>query len=313
MKRIPLGLSGVEVSALCLGAMYFGTRQDEPVSFRLLDQYLDAGGDFIDTANIYSHWVPGFAGGESESLLGRWIQQRGNRSKVFLATKVGFDYDHVPRGASAKLIEQECEKSLRRLGIETIDLYYIHKDDRGTPLQETLGALERLVQSGKVRYIGASNFTAWRLEEARWISQQNGWSEFCCLQQRHTYLRPRPGTTFDPQAAINDDLLDYGRSRPLTLLAYSALLSGAYTRSDRAIGDPYRGPDSDARLAALRQVAQHKQVTPNQVVLAWMLHSSPRILPLIAASTPQQLEENIGALEVRLSAEDMAVLDQAGS
>lgn len=312
MKKIPLGLTGVEVSALCLGAMYFGTRQDEPVSFRLLDQYMDAGGNFIDTANIYSHWVPGFAGGESETLLGRWFRQRGNRGRVFVATKVGFNYGDVPRGATEQLIEQECEKSLRRLGIDVIDLYYIHKDDRDTPLAETLGALEHLVQSGKVRYIGASNFTAWRLEEARWISQQNGWSEFCCLQQRHTYLRPHPGATFDPQAAINDDLLDYGRSRPLTLLAYSALLSGAFTRSDRAIGDQYRGADSDARLAALRQVAQQKQVTPNQVVLAWMLHSSPRVLPLIAASTPQQLEENIGALDVRLSAEELAVLDQAG-
>ena len=313
MKTIPLGSSGVQVSALCLGAMMFGTKEDETISFRLLDQYMDAGGSFIDTANIYSHWVKGFRGGESESLLGRWFQQRGNRARVFLASKVGFDYPGVARGASARQIQEECEKSLRRLGVDTIDLYYIHKDDRATPPEETLAALDALVKAGKVRFIGASNFLAWRLEEARWISQTHGWSEFCCLQQRHTYLRPRPGTTFDPQAAINEDLLDYGRSRDITLLAYSALLGGAYTRPEREVGDQYLGPDSDARLTALKQVAEQRNASPNQVILAWMLAGSPRILPLIAASTPEQLDENIRALDLTLSAEEMALLDGAGA
>ena len=313
MKTIPLGSSGAQVSALCLGAMYFGTKENESVSFRLLDQYLDAGGSFIDTANIYSHWVEGFQGGESESLLGRWFQQRRNRGRVFLASKVGFNYVGVEIGASPKQIQEECEKSLRRLGVDTIDLYYIHKDDRSTPLEETLAALEALVKAGKVRFIGASNFLAWRLEEARWISQTRGWSEFCCLQQRHTYLRPRPGTTFNPQVALNDDLLDYGRSRPITLLAYSALLAGAYTRPERAVGEQYLGPDSDARLAALKQVAAQKNASPNQVILAWMLHGSPRVLPLIAASTSEQLSENIRALDLSLSADEMALLDGAGA
>ena len=313
MKTIPLGNTGVQVSALCLGAMYFGTRNTEADSFRLLDQYLDAGGSFIDTANIYSHWVPGFKGQESEALLGRWMQKRKHRAGLFLATKVGFQYGSVPRGLSRRLLEFECEKSLKLLGTDTIDLYYAHVDDRDTPMAETLGAFDRLVRAGKVRFIGASNFTAWRLEEAHWVSQAHGWAEYCCVQQRHTYLRPRAGTNFGAQLAVNDDLLDYCRNRKMTLLAYSALLSGAYTRPERNIGAQYQGADTEARLSALRQVAAEKGVSLNQVILAWMLHSNPAALPLIAASTAEQLDENLKALEVSLSAEEMARLDQAGT
>ena len=313
MKTISLGHTGISVSALCLGAMYFGTRNDEAASFRLLDEYLDAGGTFIDTANIYAHWVEGFKGQDSEALLGRWMKARHNRRRVFIATKVGFQYGDVQRGLTARQIESECEKSLLLLGLEAIDLYYAHVDDRSTPQEETLGAFSRLVQAGKVRFIGASNFAAWRLEEARSISQSHAWVEYCCIQQRHTYLRPRPGAGFDPQMALNADLMDYCRNRKLSLLAYSALLGGAYTRPDRAIGAQYQGADTDARLSVLRRIAQEKGVTPNQVILAWMLHSNPVVLPLIAASTSEQLKENIAALEVRLSGDEMARLDQAGA
>lgn len=312
MKTVSLGHTGIPVSALCLGAMYFGTRQDKATSYRLLDQYVDAGGFFIDTANIYSHWVPGFKGQESEALLGCWMQERNNRSRLFIASKVGFQYGSVPRGLTAQLIEAECEKSLKLLGVDTIDLYYAHVDDRDTSLAESLEAFDRLVKAGKVRTIGASNFTAWRLEQAHWSSYVHGWAEYCCVQQRHTYLRPRAGTNFGAQLAVNDDLLDYCRSREITLLAYSALLSGAYTRPDRSFGAQYQSPDNEARLAVLRQVAAEKNATPNQIVLAWMLHSDPFVLPLIAASTAEQMDENIRALEIELSAEDMARLDQAG-
>jgi aryl-alcohol dehydrogenase-like predicted oxidoreductase len=312
MKTVPLGHTGIPVSALCLGAMYFGTRQDEATSYRLLDQYVDAGGFFIDTANIYAHWVPGFKGQESEALLGRWMQQRNNRARLFIATKVGFQYSEVSRGLTSRLIETECEKSLELLGVDTIDLYYAHVDDRDTPIAETLEAFDRLVKAGKVRTIGASNFTAWRLEQAHWSSYVHGWAEYCCVQQRHTYLRPRTGTNFGAQLAVNDDLLDYGRNRQITLLAYSALLSGAYTRPERQIMPQYRGPDMDARLAVLRQVAAEKNATPNQIVLAWMLHGEPFVLPLIAASTPEQMNENLQALEISLSSEDINRLDRAG-
>lgn len=314
MHTVPLGDTGEQVSAMCLGAMYFGSRNDEESSYLLLEQYVGAGGSFIDTANVYAHWAgPGWQGGESEALLGRWMKDRGNRDWLFIASKVGFDMPGVERGLTASQIEAECDKSLKRLGTDTIDLYYAHVDDRYTPLEETLEAYARLVQAGKVRYIGASNYLAWRLEQARAISRAHGWPEFCCIQQRYTYLRPKPGASFDPQVAVNDDLLDFcdARRDDITLLAYSVLLSGAYTRHDRPISDQYAGPDTDARLAVLRAVAAEVGVTPNQVVLAWMLHSDPVVIPLIAASRPEHLQENLDALDVTLSADQMARLDFA--
>jgi aryl-alcohol dehydrogenase-like predicted oxidoreductase len=314
MKTTTLGFTNIPVSCLCLGAMYFGTRNDEATSFRLLDIYTEAGGFFIDTANIYSRWVNGFKGYESEILLGQWVKARKNRSNLFIATKVGFEipYYGVERGLKSTQIIQECEKSLRNLGIDTIDLYYAHWDDLNTPLEETLGAFDQLVRAGKVRTIGASNYMAWRLEEARWTSQAHGWSEYCCVQQRHTYLRPRQGQSFYPQVAVNDDLQQYCKRRPITLLAYSPLMAGAYTRKDREIQSQYLGPDSDARLSALRKVATDRGITVNQVVLAWMIHSDPFVLPLIAGSTEEQLRENIQALDISLSQEEMKFLNETG-
>jgi aryl-alcohol dehydrogenase-like predicted oxidoreductase len=313
MRTVPLGHTGVEVSILCLGAMYFGTRNDAASSYRLLDQYTAAGGSFIDTANIYAHWVEGFRGGESETLLGEWMRAQGNRDRLFIATKVGFQYPGVERGLRAAQIEEECHRSLRRLGVETIDLYYAHVDDRSTPLEETLAAYERLVQAGKVRYIGASNFLAWRLAQAHAVSAANGWPAYCCVQQRYTYLRPRPGTGFDPQLVANDDLLDYCRSTGLTLLAYSSLLSGAYTRPDRAISEQYLGSDSEARLIALRTVAAAHNVSPNQVILAWMMGGNPVIAPVMAAGSEAQMTENLAALDLTLSADEMQLLNEAGA
>jgi len=241
--------------------------------------------------------------------VGRWLQARRNRSRLFIATKVGFQYPGVERGLRAAQIEAECEKSLRRLGVETIDLYYAHKDDQNTPLGETLAAFDRLTRAGKVRLIGASNFYAWRLEAARGASLINEWPDYCCVQQRYTYFQPRPGASFDPQLAATPELLAYCRSRGVTLLAYSVLLSGAYTRPERALQPQYAGADHEKRLALLRLLAAEKGVSVNQIVLAWMLHSDPRVLPLIAASTREQMAENLGALDVALSPEDMQRLD----
>jgi aryl-alcohol dehydrogenase-like predicted oxidoreductase len=241
------------------------------------------------------------------------MRERRNRAQIFVATKVGFDYPGVERGLRAHQIETECEKSLKRLGIDTIDLYYAHRDDQNTPMEETLEAFDRLIRAGKVRFIGASNFLAWRLEEARWISQTHGWAEYCCIQQRYSYVRPKPGVGFGHQIAANDDLLDYCRARGIRMLAYSPLLSGVYPRADRAFPKQYLGPDTDARLEALKAVSEEMGATGNQVVLAWMAQSDPALIPLVGASTVDQLQENLGALTIELSAEQMARLNDASA
>lgn len=314
MKKVSLGNTGFDVSALCFGAMRLGTREDQQASYALLDRYVEAGGSFIDTANIYAHWFPGGQGGESENVLGAWMDERGNRDDLFIASKVGFPYPGGQGGLSPKQIKDECHTSLRRLGVDHIDLYYAHVDDRTTPLRESLRALDELVKEGKVRFVGASNYRAWRLERAHAVSKADNLAGFCCLQQRYTYLRPKPGASFAPQVAVNEDMVDYVRSRQgaFSLLAYSVLLSGAYTRLDRPIPDEYTGMDADARLATLRAVAADLGATPNQVVLAWMRQNDPPALPLIAASTAIQLQENLGALDITLSNDHLRQLNLAG-
>lgn len=311
MKTIQLGSSQLQVSALGLGAMYLGTRSDAQSSFQLLDEYVAAGGNFIDSANIYAHWITGFKGGESETVLGEWLRKRGNRSQVVIASKVGFPYQDVKQELSARTVEEECNKSLKRLGIDTIDVYYAHVDDYTTPMEETLEAFDKLVKAGKVRFIAGSNYRAWRLEQAQKLSQANGWAQFCCVQQRHSYLRVKAGGSTAPQVASNEDLFDYSRYYQFPIVAYSILLGGAYTHADRPIPAEYAGADTDARLAMLKTVAAETGATVNQVVIAWMLHSDYPVIPLIAASTHEQLKENLDALDITLSAEQMQRLDTA--
>ena len=314
MEKTALGASGEDVSVLCLGTMHFGTVIDRATSYGILDYYTEAGGAFLDTANNYATWVQGGVGGESESLIGRWIMDRRNREDLFIATKVGFPapVDDVGIGLAAHQIEKECNNSLRRLGIERIDLYYSHHDDRDTPFEESLEAFHKLVEAGKVRFIGASNFVSWRLEQARCISHSKGWPEFCCIQQRYSYLRPHSGADFDPQVAVDRSLLDYCSNQELSLLAYSPLLRGAYDRSDRSFSDHYVGRDSELRLAALGEVSGELGVTGNQTVLAWLLQSDPKVIPLLGVSNTKQLEENIGSLELALTEEQIYRLSTAG-
>jgi aryl-alcohol dehydrogenase-like predicted oxidoreductase len=313
MKKIELGKTGQMVSTFCFGAMYLGTRQENEAAFSLLDQFTEAGGDFIDTANIYAHWTPNGNGGDSEKCIGQWIRNRKNRQSIFIASKVGFPYQDVPGSSKAHIIVEECNKSLKRLGVETIDLYYAHTDDRNTPVEEQLEAFHKLIKAGKVRYIGASNHSAWRLEESFCVGKRNNWPVYQCVQQRHTYIRKIPGTTFAPQMAVNDDLLDYCRNREITLLAYSPLLSGAYTREDRQFDKRYLGVDTGNRIAVLRSVAKETNATLNQVILAWMLGSNPLVVPIIAGSTKDQMKENLAASDIELSEEQMKRLDTAGA
>ncbi len=313
MRKIELGRSGVEVSELCFGTDLIGSRTDRGTSFHLLDLFRENGGTFVDTGNFYAAWLPGCRGGESETTIGLWMKERGCREEMAIATKLGFDYPGSPGGLSAGEIERECEKSLGRLQTDRLDLYYAHRDDPQTPLEETMPAFDRLIRSGKVRAIGASNLPVWRIAEANMVAAMNGWAQYCAVEQRHTYLRPRHGADFGPQIPINEDLKQYCRSRGLTPIAYSILLQGAYTRADRPVPAQYAGPEAGDRLAVLRAVAGETGATPNQVIIAWMLQSDPRVIPIVAGSRPEQVLENVGALRLELTGDQMRRLNAAGN
>ena len=312
MKRVKLGRSAIEVCNAPLGAMYLGTKQRGEEAFALLDAYVQAGGDFIDTANIYAHWVPGgWRGGESESLLGDWMKLRGNRNQLVLATKVGFNYQDVPQGLLPRTIRAECEKSLKRLGVETIDLYFAHCDDPDVPQEAVLETFNTLIKEGKVRCLGASNFTTHRLATANLIAQSSGLPRYEVLQQRHTYLQPRPGADTGRQVVLTKDMINYCAASKLSIMAYSATLGGAYAKGiDRPLPDAYQSAANRSRLQALRDVASAHSVSPHQVVLAW-LWSRADMLPLIAVSSKQQLQQNVTALEIKLTHAELDLLNSA--
>ena len=313
MEQVSLGASGVNVSALAFGTDLFGSKIEETTCFTLLDSFTEHGGTLIDTGNFYASWVPGFQGGESETVLGRWMKTRQNRTKLVLATKLGFDYPGSAGGLSEAEIERECDKSLRRLQTDTIDLYYAHRDDRATPLEETMQAFDRLIKKGKIRAIGASNLAVWRIAEANAVSRMNGWASYSVVEQRYTYFQPRPRADFGPQIFISDELKDYSAVHSIALIGYSILLRGAYTRSDREVPAQFTGAENTSRLDALRQVARQLNCSPNQVVIAWMRQSRPPILPIVAASRIEQLTENIDALKIKLSDQQLKLLENAGA
>jgi aryl-alcohol dehydrogenase-like predicted oxidoreductase len=314
VEELLLGETGLRVSALCLGTMHFGSKIDGRTATALLDTYAEAGGSFLDTANNYATWVEGCRGGESEGFIGSWLKERGNRNRMFIASKVGLPapVDDTTGGLRAAEIERECEHSLRRLGTDRVDLYYAHVDDRSTPLEESLEAFHRLVQSGKVRALGVSNFATWRLEQARWVAASMGATAPCCVQQRYSYLVPNAGADFDPQVAAGEELLDFCASRGVRLLAYSPLLGGVYGRTDRPLRQEYVSPLNEARLAAAKEVAASVGATPNQTVLAWLLQSDPEVIPVFGASNIRQLEEDLGSLNTRLSEDHLDRLRTAG-
>lgn len=314
MKQISLGRTGAIVSELCLGTMHLGTNTPRETSIAILDTFAEGGGTFLDTANIYNRDAPGGRGGESEELIGQWMKDRGNRASMFIATKVGLPYGEQDSGLRAPQIEVECDRSLRRLGVDAIDLYYAHIDDRSTPFVETLEAFNRLIEAGKVRFIGASNHQPTRLVEAVWTSRMHGWAEYRCIQNRYSYLRPRPGTAFGHQVAANDDLLDFCGREQLPLIGFAPYLKGALdSRRNTKLRDQYVGPDSDARLACLRQTASDLSLTEPQVVLAWMRRHAAPIIPLIGASSVDQLKESLDAMNVTLDDAAMARLDSAAA
>lgn len=301
MKKVELGNTGEKISCMGLGTMYFGTKVDEQTSFNILDCYTKYGGSFLDTANKYASWVPGFQGGESERLLGKWMKQRGNRQRLFVASKVGFPYDNVPRSLKKEIILSECEKSLKRMHIETIDLYYAHAYDAETPPEEFMEAFYLLKKAGKIRFAGASNFHSWQLAEANCVAKDQGWEGFSCIQQFHTYLQPALWADFGNQQILTPEMLEYSSVRKLSIVAYSPLLSGAYVRNNVPFPEQFREPQNNQRLDRLKTVAGELGVSNNAVVLAWMMQSPPGIIPLLAGSTVSQIEENLKSLSVTLS------------
>jgi aryl-alcohol dehydrogenase-like predicted oxidoreductase len=336
VRTVELGRTGERVSQLALGCMIMGTSTDEATASRMLDEYTDAGGTFLDTANCYAWWNRrGSQGGESEELLGRWLARSGRRESVFLATKgagMVTDLDAIWRdrgdadwdvartrfeGAGADTLRHAVDGSLRRLGTDHVDLYFVHVDDRATPLEETLDALAGIVKAGKARHIGWSNVRTWRLERIRQLCAQHGWPAPVAVQQQHTYLRHRPGRQH--ASIVDEEQMDYLCAHDdLTLVAYSPILKGVYDDAAKRDGHwamaPYAGPDSQARLAVLAAVAGEVGATPNQVVLGWLLRqTSPTMVPLIGPRTLEQYHAALPALELELTDDQVARLDAAGA
>ena len=334
MRTTPLGTTGEQVSALALGCMQMGTRADDATSFALLDRYAEAGGTFLDTADCYAWWwARGTDGGQSEDVIGRWMAARGARDATFVATKGSGRTDHAGAwpdgraeadwgyasrhfvGAGAATLRASLEASLRRLRTDHVDLYYVHVDDRATPLEETLGALAELVVEGKVRHLGWSNVRTWRLERIRQLATQHGWPAPVAVQQAYSYLPRRAGLR--AASVTDDEQLDYLTEHPdLTLVAYSPVLKGLYDvapelRPTVEAYPDFAGDAGEARLAAAREVADELGVLPSQVVLAWLYGHTPRVVPIIGTAGVARLDQAISALDLRLSDEQRARLDAA--
>jgi aryl-alcohol dehydrogenase-like predicted oxidoreductase len=327
MRTIPLGHTGEQVSQLALGCMLMGTSTDEASSFAMLDRYLAAGGTFLDTADCYAWWTgPSATGGESEALLGRWFDRTGHRDDVFLATKGSAwvadpEAVHAGRstaaeqyaGAGGATLRHALDASLRRLGVDHVDLYYVHVDDTATPIEETLESLAGLVTAGKTRHIGWSNVQTWRLERIRQMCERYGWPAPVALQQEHSYLRRHPGR--DNISIVDDEQMRYLRTHDdLTLVAYSPILKGAYDdpakQRDLHLMNSYHGADTDARLAAVAKFAAELGITGGQLVLAWLLHqTSPQRVALIGPRTPQQYDIAVAALDLTLDPATLVALD----
>ncbi|SNS50035.1 Predicted oxidoreductase [Noviherbaspirillum humi] len=314
MKR-KIGNSGIEVAPLAFGGNVFGWTADEATSFSLLDRFVDAGMDLIDTADVYSRWAPGHAGGESESVIGKWLKRGGKRHRVIIATKVGMDMGEGRKGLRPDYIRQAVEASLRRLQTDYIDLYQAHADDPDTPLEDTLGAFADLVTQGKVRVIGASNYTAERLRQAADISRRDGHPSYQSLQPHYNLVE---------RADFEAKLAPVCAAQGIGVIPYYSLASGFLTgkyRSQQDLGKSVRGQGVakylDARgmriLAALDEVGRRADATPAQVALAWLMAQPTITAPIASATSVAQLEQLIGAARLQLTQEDLDLLGEASA
>lgn len=316
MARIPLrtlGRSMLKVAPWALGGNVFGWTVDQPTGFRILDAFVDAGFNLIDTADTYSLWIDGHQGGESESVIGAWLRQSGRREEVLLATKVGMDMGVGGKGLSEDHIHKSIGGSLRRLQTDYVDLYQAHEDDSSTPLDETLGAFGDLIEEGKVRAIGASNYDADRLEEALLLSQDRGLPRYESLQPKYNLLdREVFETSLEPVCQVQE----------LGVLPYSSLASGFLTGKYRSPEDSGKSPrgggavkrlDERGRrvLAALDAVATRLDVRPATVALAWLIARPTVTAPIASVTSLDQLRDLVSAASLTLDAAAVSELDRA--
>lgn len=316
MQTRPLGRSALQVSPLCFGGNVFGWTVDEATSFKLLDAWLDAGFNFVDTADVYSTWVPGHAGGESETIIGKWLRASGKRSRVVLATKVGKPMGPDKKGLSGAYIRQAVEDSLRRLQTDYIDLYQSHDDDADTPLQDTLEAFSRLIQAGKVRAIGASNYNAPRLAQALDTSEKLGLPRYESLQPLYNLY---------DRAVFEEALAPLCLARGVGVINFYALAAGFLTgkyRSEADAAKSARGKNTTAKylnprglriLAALDSVAARLGATPARVAIAWVMAQEGVTSPIASATSLAQLQELVAAAQLRLDAAALAELGAASA
>jgi len=311
-----LGRSGLEVSSIMFGGNVFGWTADEATSFTLLDAFVSSGGNFIDTADAYAKWAPGNRGGESETILGNWLKRRGNRRKVVVATKVGSEMGPNQKGLSRTYILRAVDASLRRLQTDYIDLYQSHIDDAETPLEETLEAYAGLITQGKVRAIGASNYSAARLSQALQASKERGYPAYQCLQPLYNLC---------DRAGYEAELEPLCLAEGLGVIPYSSLASGFLTgkyRSEADVSKSARGQgiarkylnDRGFRiLQALDTVAAQHGSTPARVALAWLLARPSVTAPIASATTLDQLSDLVEATSLVLDRASIALLDQASA
>ncbi|HEY5821684.1 MAG TPA: aldo/keto reductase [Propionibacteriaceae bacterium] len=291
---------------ICLGTDSFGSRTPPDTAWALIDQYVEAGGTLVDTANAYACWAPGCVGGESERVIGDWISRRSDGASIQVATKVGFGFGVTPAGLRSSDLRRECEGSLRRLRVETIDLYLAHCDDESLPAEEILDAFDGLQSAGHIRAYGISNWSEPRLAAAARAGRR-----VAALEYRSSYLRPASTADFGGQVVSSSEIEARGRELGAILLAYSVLLNGSYTRPDRALPDGYAGSENERRLRLLDEIAHEASATRNQVVLAWTMHRNPPVVPIIAATTAEHLAENLAARDVRLTPAQLSRLTTA--
>ncbi|MDQ2147249.1 aldo/keto reductase [Alcaligenaceae bacterium C4P045] len=316
MQRRALGRSGLTVPPLTFGGNVFGWTVSEVDAFSLLDALVDAGLNFIDTADVYSRWVPGNRGGESEVIIGRWLEKTGKRDQVIIGTKVGMDMGPGAKGLAPAYINRAIDDSLARLHTDYIDLYQSHEDDATTPLADTLGAYAKLIEQGKVRAIGASNYTSIRLSEALIESERHGLPRYESIQPEYNVYSREPYESGIQAVATAQDI---------GVIPYFALAAGFLTGKYRSaadankslrgknIIDKYLNPRGERILAALDQVAESSGATLGQVALAWQLAQPGITSPIASATSLEQLNELVAAAHLKLSPEDIDVITQASA